>query len=95
MSLREPDGAQVARGQVIRAQSPDDEAPATGMAEGNLPHLDASEGEDRGRIDAITGDWYTLGKFGSLRVTIGYYMMASRFLENFDIDIEAGAARPT
>jgi alkylhydroperoxidase family enzyme len=32
-----------------------------------------------------------------LTVTIGYYMMASRFLENFDIDIEskADAAGPT
>jgi NADH:ubiquinone oxidoreductase subunit 5 (subunit L)/multisubunit Na+/H+ antiporter MnhA subunit len=25
-------------------------------------------------IKAITGDWYTLGKFGSLRITIGYYI---------------------
>jgi alkylhydroperoxidase family enzyme len=29
-----------------------------------------------------------------LTVTIGYYMMACRFLENFDIDLEAGAAGP-
>jgi alkylhydroperoxidase family enzyme len=29
-----------------------------------------------------------------LTVAIGYYMAASRFLENFDIDIEAGADKP-
>lgn len=25
-------------------------------------------------VPAITGDWYTLGQFGSLKVTIGYYI---------------------
>jgi alkylhydroperoxidase family enzyme len=30
-----------------------------------------------------------------LTVTIGYYMMACRFLENFDVDLEAGASGPT
>jgi hypothetical protein len=25
-------------------------------------------------VRPITGDWYTLGKFGSLRITIGYYI---------------------
>jgi NADH-quinone oxidoreductase subunit L len=26
------------------------------------------------RVKPITGDWYTLGKFGALRITIGYYI---------------------
>jgi alkylhydroperoxidase family enzyme len=29
-----------------------------------------------------------------LTLAIGYYMAASRFLENFDVDIEAGADKP-
>jgi alkylhydroperoxidase family enzyme len=29
-----------------------------------------------------------------LTVTIGYYMTASRFLENFDVDIEGGGSPP-
>jgi alkylhydroperoxidase family enzyme len=35
----------------------------------------------------------SLQELQELTVTIGYYMTASRFLENFDIDIEAGAAK--
>jgi len=33
----------------------------------------------------------SLQELQELTVTIGYYMTASRFLENFDVDIEAGA----
>lgn len=35
----------------------------------------------------------SLQELQELTVTIGYYMTASRFLENFDIDIEAAAPR--
>jgi 4-carboxymuconolactone decarboxylase len=37
----------------------------------------------------------SLQELQELTVTIGYYMTASRFLENFDIDIEAAAPRGT
>jgi 4-carboxymuconolactone decarboxylase len=35
----------------------------------------------------------SLQELQELTVTIGYYMMASRFLESFDVDIEDGARR--
>ena len=37
----------------------------------------------------------SLQELQELTVTIGYYMMASRFLETFDVDIEGGAPRST
>jgi alkylhydroperoxidase family enzyme len=40
-------------------------------------------------------DRLTMIELQELTVTIGYYMMACRFLENFDIDIEAGASGST
>lgn len=36
----------------------------------------ASSTEHGNRKPAITGDWYTLGEFGSLRITVGYYIDA-------------------
>src|SRR6185295_7383337 len=72
----EGDEARATRGQVIRAQQPD-----AAEAEDDLPpdskrfHFDTSEHEGKsGTVKAFTGDWYTLGKFGSLQVTIGYYI---------------------
>ncbi len=55
-------------------------------ADAEHEHGEADEGEhaaahDAGHHDvtytekpAISGDWYTLGQFGSLRITIGYYI---------------------
>ena len=46
----------------------------------NPPHADAdavghdSPGAISDAPPAVTGDWYTLGKFGQLRLTIGYYI---------------------
>ena len=36
--------------------------------------LSAGHGEHAAAPLAVTGDWYELGRFGSLRVTIGYYI---------------------
>jgi hypothetical protein len=69
------DGAQRSPGPIIRGQNPDEDAQdETTPAEGKRLHFDVSEGEGHGRVEALTGNWYTLGKFGSLRVTIGYYI---------------------
>jgi 4-carboxymuconolactone decarboxylase len=51
----------------------------------NVRASDATFEPLRGRL--------SLQELQELTVTVGYYMMASRFLENFDVDIETGTAR--
>ncbi len=68
------------------AEKPSDEADAAaangGHEHGGEEHAaaDSSAGQHGGAHHAepsvrpITGDWYALGEFGSLRITIGYYI---------------------
>jgi len=51
----------------------DDHPAAEGHAK-NQHAADASEHHAAEPGPVITGDWYTLGKFGNLRITIGYYI---------------------
>jgi NADH-quinone oxidoreductase subunit L len=54
-------------------QTPAEQAAAEGHAEGDdVFHAE----EPLAKIQPVVGDWYTLGQFGSLRVTIGYYIDA-------------------
>ncbi len=58
--------------------------PSAASAEHGEEHADAGHaaaghatghgGHAAAGVKPITGDWYTLGQFGSLRITIGYYI---------------------
>ncbi|MEX0977999.1 MAG: NADH-quinone oxidoreductase subunit L, partial [Pirellulales bacterium] len=57
---------------------PAEEHPAAAASSHGNEHGAGHEQHDAQRAvhekPAITGDWYTLGKFGALRITIGYYI---------------------
>ncbi|MEX0678622.1 MAG: NADH-quinone oxidoreductase subunit L [Pirellulales bacterium] len=48
--------------------------PATAESSAGGAHAGEVEHAAPREKPAITGDWYTLGQFGSLRITIGYYI---------------------
>ena len=66
-------GAQDATGQHRLAAGSDHPALPGSGTHGAPPHAHPAAPES---IEPVSGDWYTLARFGSLRLTIGYYIDA-------------------